>query len=521
MATATIVTDLSTNLITACDSTTADGTWSGVTAGLGTTDPAQLEGSGRLDFIVKSTTDSQNDIYFDPTASKNLSGEHLRFMCFTALKAVVKTVANLGIELWMSDGTNGAWYTVSGEDRYIGGWETLVLDSGATKSSGTDPTLSAITQIGIIFRLVGAAKNVDTVWLDYITYGDGFQAIYGGTSYSAAIALSDIAAQDTYYKIFEEIGGIFRARGELIFGDNISTNTTYFADPGKVIMFDDLVVSSTLFKINGVGNATGVTYLDFSGIFISSETTPYSVAFTDATVDEVLMNGTTWQNASTIDLSSIVTGNATVFDGCETVDPGGATLDGCVIKNSSVTGTTAGSLDINVDTEAEACENMSFSGYTGATTYAIFVDSSVTEFDMTNWIFDDPNNTTSYALYWEGAAGTLTINALGTTNLVTAGCTSAGGTVTVVAAKSYTLTGLIAGTEVRAYVGIDPDTSVEIDGIESSGTSFQFGHEEGGNAGYINIIKEEYEPITIWLTYPSVDTSIPIQQDIDRTYINP
>jgi hypothetical protein len=152
---------------------------------------------------------------------------------------------------------------------------------------------------------------------------------------------------------------------------------------------------------------------------------------------------------------------------------------------------------------------------------AVYVAASVTEFNMTDWIFDDPNNTTSFAVYWAGDTGTLTISALGSTNLQTAGCTAAsGGSVVVESEKSYTLTGIIAGSEVRAYVGTDPDTSVEVDGIESSGTSFQFSHSEGGNAGYIIIHSVGYEAMTIYLTYPSVDTILPITQRLDRTYKN-
>jgi len=87
---------------------------------------------------------------------------------------------------------------------------------------------------------------------------------------------------------------------------------------------------------------------------------------------------------------------------------------------------------INAAGDATAAIDLIFSDYTGATTYAVYVASGVTEIDMDNWVFDDPNNTTSYALYWAGAAGTLTINATNGTNLVDGGCTSAGGTVTVV-----------------------------------------------------------------------------------------
>lgn len=84
-----------------------------------------------------------------------------------------------------------------------------------------------------------------------------------------------------------------------------------------------------------------------------------------------------------------------------------------------------------------------------------------------------------------------------------------------------TVTGLKAGSEVRAYVGTDPATSVEIDGAETSGTSFTFSHSSGGEAGYIQIHHVDYESITLPYTYEANDVSIPIQQRRDRQYANP
>jgi len=88
---------------------------------------------------------------------------------------------------------------------------------------------------------------------------------------------------------------------------------------------------------------------------------------------------------------------------------------------------------------------------------------------------------------------------------------------------ALTLTGLVAGSEVRAYQGTDPSTAVLLGGVETSGTSFVLDYEEavGGTAGYIVVFALGYQAITIPLTYPSLDSSIPIQQVIDRVYDNP
>jgi hypothetical protein len=86
---------------------------------------------------------------------------------------------------------------------------------------------------------------------------------------------------------------------------------------------------------------------------------------------------------------------------------------------------------------------------------------------------------------------------------------------------TYTLTTLKAGSEVRAYLGTDPSTATAIDGIESSTTEYTFYHDKGGQAGYIQIMALGYVPISLPLTYPSINTSVPVQQQVDRVYANP
>lgn len=85
----------------------------------------------------------------------------------------------------------------------------------------------------------------------------------------------------------------------------------------------------------------------------------------------------------------------------------------------------------------------------------------------------------------------------------------------------YTITGLIAGSEVRAYLGTDPSTAVELGGIESSGTSFNFEHSAGGQDGYIVVMKNDYEPIFVHVTYAAADQELLVQPRFDRNYENP
>ena len=116
------------------------------------------------------------------------------------------------------------------------------------------------------------------------------------------------------------------------------------------------------------------------------------------------------------------------------------------------------------------------------------------------------------------SGGAVVVNPVGTTTIGT----NNGPDITInAAAVTVTLTGLVAGSEVRAYVGTNPATAVEIDSTESSGTTFQFSQTEAGNDGFIVIRALGYDFIKIPITYEAASQSIPIQQRVDRYYSNP
>lgn len=85
-----------------------------------------------------------------------------------------------------------------------------------------------------------------------------------------------------------------------------------------------------------------------------------------------------------------------------------------------------------------------------------------------------------------------------------------------------TLTNLVPGSEVRAYVGEDPATAVEIAGVESSGTSFSFNHSVAGQVGYIRVFALDYQPVVYNpYTYSINPAELLVQQVFDRNYANP
>jgi len=85
---------------------------------------------------------------------------------------------------------------------------------------------------------------------------------------------------------------------------------------------------------------------------------------------------------------------------------------------------------------------------------------------------------------------------------------------------NWKLTGLIADSEVRLYKTSD-DT--EVDGVESSGTSWTYNYQYSGDIGVYQVVFHlSYKPIRLTgQTLTSSDQTIPIQQIPDRVYDNP
>lgn len=87
--------------------------------------------------------------------------------------------------------------------------------------------------------------------------------------------------------------------------------------------------------------------------------------------------------------------------------------------------------------------------------------------------------------------------------------------------STLTLTGFPTGTEIHAYLGANPETAIEIAGVEYSGATFSFTHTAGGSAGFITFVKRGLKFFKLPITYQTSDVSIPIFLDPDLGYNNP
>ncbi|MBU0572689.1 hypothetical protein KKH23_02915 [Patescibacteria group bacterium] len=257
-----------------------------------------------------------------------------------------------GVRLYMEDsaGAYVEWY-VAGSDTYSGGWRCFVAytDAAPNNSSGSI-NKSQIRYFGVTLNMQAkTTANVRNAWIDFIRYGSGL--ICSGTD-TGQMTWDDIYAGDLAgpHGVIRKEGGIFFVQGSVTIGDNIGTSATDFSDANQVLVFEDANVSSTLYNITIVGNATGDTDFQMgtksgtagiSGCIIrSAGINKYDFTCTDTAVEELLLYGCTFYDADVISLPAY-SASAPLrevlncnFEACNQVDPDTCTVTNCNFINA-------------------------------------------------------------------------------------------------------------------------------------------------------------------------------------------
>lgn len=294
-------------------------------------------------------------IFTRTSGTWDFTDTHVYIWMFSTISKYMATLANHGIEIRIGDGTNVGYWTVGGSNTYGGGWVCWVVNTARAfdRNSGTAPTLSAITNVGIAVTVISSPRNVDNTWVDIIRYGNSGLTIYGGTEGSPAtfeVLEEDDKLTDTdkAYGVIRETAGAYALQGPITIGDSAGTNNTYFKDTNQVIMFEDKPVSSTLYEIKGVGNATGTTeiYLGaksgtagISGCFIKSAgTAKFKFTFTDTNITKFGVYGCSLVSSSTIEFQ-VYNANKEVlntnFVTCSEVLPHTTIMTNCIFISAA------------------------------------------------------------------------------------------------------------------------------------------------------------------------------------------
>ena len=352
---------------------------------------------------------------FDGTIP-DLTGQHIRAWYTSITFPNMDIEANGGLQWYMTDGTNTAYWNIAGKDTYQGGYINLLLYADSTPDSGSVNS-AAVTDMGFLVNKLTTPKNVTNTWVDYFRYGNGL-IVTGGTS-GDPITMEHIYQDDILngYGIIEKIQGVYFVYGSIQVGNGVTT--TYFEMDNEQVVFVDANVNAGLYGFNFQGSGCNVV-LQSSSIKAAgiNDNTRFYLDATDVNLASFSMDGCTLTHWSTIEMitaqsstnntyndgltSSI--GNTPVGDkwnqsGLITIETGGG-LDSCVVNEATgaIAVTGVSSSDV-VDThfissgtghafESTVNANQDWAntqeGYgTDDTTDAVFYNNSGGSFDLT------------------------------------------------------------------------------------------------------------------------------------------
>jgi len=319
MATATL-----TNTPTVIDNAESISNWGGDSFSL----EPDIKVQGSNSVACTQTNNGTNDVYV--SGSWNFSTDvHLRLWVNSSIVAPYgKTEANDGVQIFLYDGTNTAYWTVGGSDTYDGGWKQFVVYTGNSPTSGS-VTKSSITRIGVRINTSSKPRNVTNGWYDAWTYGNGY-TITGGTS-GDEIDWSHIASVDktSAYGIVSEVDGVYFLSGDITIGSG--STTTYFKDEGQIAVFKDLSVSSTLYKLTFAGSGCHVE-ID-GGVYSAAGSQDFGFDADDSNLSSFSMKNKQLSNVSTSYFKSGQTITNDSFNGCGQIIPTTATFKNNTIAN--------------------------------------------------------------------------------------------------------------------------------------------------------------------------------------------
>lgn len=445
----------------------------------------------------------------------------------------LETYANDGFMLLVGSGLGDfdVW-TVGGRDKApypYGGWVNHAVNTTVTPDYTAGTPTATEQYIGAAVYVVTGSSKGEVHNVDAIRYGRCSSIFeFGETANYATI--SGFATKNDYndatngynrWGLISETSGGYLWKGRMSLGT--STNAVDMRDSNKNIFIQWTPKVTANFNLIEVINSSSniewtnftVTCLDTTtasnGRFLMTD--PASLAFASCNfidMDTFVFNKST--NPVTID--------DTVFRRCGQITTGGASFDGCLFSN----GSDATAVLTSSPANAAIITNSTF--ISTGTGNGLEIGGTAANITLTGLEFYNYSESVdaNKAIYVNISSGSMTITASGCVGVVQAGVRSAGCTVTVNSDVTVTFTGLKDNSEVRVYKVSDGS---EVAGIENATTgspdnrSFSWSAPATLEVNYVihnfSTSAIDYETIRVnGYTVPSNDTSIAIQQRVDR-----
>ena len=400
-----------------------------------------------------------------------------------------------------------------------GGWQIVVIDPNVSQwrdATSGSPSLSAVIHWNIHADYSATAKSENTAMdaIDVVNLGKGLTGTGNtpGGTFDDFIT-SDEGTSNNRWGIVQTRGGIIYVNAVLTIGS--SGVATSFSDSNRVLVFPSQRITNggegLDFDVQNASTSISLTSCLFNGrgsLSGSDDTRPdYTVIGTSGAASFI---SCTFDVFRQIDFTSAATVTNCIFTNGRLINHNsGATITGCTFSGSTAGDGVALVVSNNL-------ANFVGNSFTFSDGHAIEITATGTYTFQGNSFSGYGSDGTNDAAIYNNSGGLVTINVTGGGDTPTfRNGTSA--STTINSNVSITLTGLIAGSEVRVYK--TADNSV-VDGVESSGTSFAFSV-AASTSVYIRIFHVSYLPADITGYSTSSDASIPIQQIFDRNYTNP
>ena len=447
----------------------------------------------------------------------------------------------LSSDATLTTGSNYSMWAVDGSDTYPGGWVRYVIDVSKTRTTGAGTlNLTSVQHIGMYCDTRPNTAKFDNLVIDRIDYTTGPGLRVYGTSTTddtfGDILTADEGTIGNKYGIVTSKGGIIYCRGRIELGDDVGTNAATLTDVDKVIVYENPLyydgssvvscVSSTLYRLDFVGNGTGATDITLgkkvgtgdtasgrNGLLFLSAGPAVTMDFDDGNVNAAKIYGTTLRLIT----GGLTWGTNTAHEFIGNTVQQCAQVDfGSVIQRTNIYSGyqgTDGALLWNGSINIQNCDFIANAN--GTSNSAGIYHTSTGTFSYTGLNFSGND----YHAY-NNSGGLITINA--SESNISAGAVrlGAGASVTVNNNVSVTLTGLQNPTEVRVF---DAGTQTERSGTgnENVTTGSHTFSIPASTAVDIRILALSYQNASILNFSTATSTTIPVTQIIDRQYDNP
>jgi len=455
----------------------------------------------------------------------------------------IEIQTNGGMQLIVGNSAaNYKKYYIYGRDTVVyGGWKCFAVNPSITPNANQG-TPTAVNQFfGVVANNATSVQRGFPLAFDATRVGRGSLIITNGSeidgfaTFTGAAEVNDTNdVVNTIYNrwgIFSFNNGTYELQGRISFGT--AGTPVDFQDQNKNIVIQNTEYVTPDFNKFEVLNAS--SRVSLTSISVSSLSTVSKGRFDVTDNANVSLNTCSFTGLGTFAFQSNTTVVSTTFRRCDTVTQGNSSITFSTFDRA--TGTTA--LLLSEPSEFFKLSDNEFNS--SGTGHAITVNGTASNATLESLVFENyatvDGSTGNEAIFVNIASGSITLNISGEGN--TPSIRTAGATVTVVNAKTFTVTNIIANSEIRilrqsdlvelAGAEIVSDTPLgENNGVVSADPDnperFRFTYSYGYTVDtpiFVVVHALGFQWIRPSAVLRSENGSLQVSQTVDRQYNNP